>query len=161
MNIVENEEISRQIDDNDVVSGTRSNDHPQEFSHEVAEPMVDCLFDIIARSLERSAYSEYREDIIQIIKAAFEPNAKIAYGKTANMITEKYKGLDAELDDLEESFDEDGVSMTKALSDVALAISDLNERLGKIERTICSIEKQVRLSNPKLSEKKEKQWQEM
>lgn len=161
VNVVENMGTTRNMDDNDVLPGTRSNNPPKDFSDKVAEPIVDCLFNIIAMSLEESVYGEFGEDVIQIVKAAFEPKANIAYREIAKIVTETYKNLDAEFDDLEESFDEDGVALAKALSDVAVAIGDLNERLGKIERTICSIEKQARLQNPKLCKKEETQWQEM
>jgi len=62
--------------------------------------------------------------------------------------------------DPEESFEDDGVLLAKALTDVAMAIGDLNERMVKIENTVSSIEKQVMLPNQKMR-KKETQWQEM
>ena len=161
--IVDNLEIKGSIkpfEKKEISTGVGPGGNPFEFSRKAAEPLVEYLFEIIAKSLDESNYSEYTEDIIHIVRSAFKPKAEIAYGEIAKRIMDGFMGEDGGLVDLEESFEDDGVLLAKALTDVATAIADLNERVTKIENTVTSIEKQVMLPNPRMR-KKETQWQEM
>ena len=142
------------------LSDVLSNGSHIEFSDLAAESVVEHIFDMVGRSLDESEYYEFSEDILHIIRSAFEPRAKMAYGEITKIVTARFTSVDAGLVDPEESFEDDGVLLAKALTDVAMAIGDLNERMVKIENTVSSIEKQVMLPNQKMR-KKETQWQEM
>jgi hypothetical protein len=130
------------------------------YSDRDAEPMVEYFFELFARSLAESEYSEYSEDIIHIVKSAFEPKEKIACGEIAKMVTEWFKSEEARQVDLEESFEDGGVLLAKALTDVSVAIGNLRERMARIEETVSSIEKQVMIPYQKMR-RKDPQWQEM
>ncbi len=62
-----------------------------------SEQAVNRVFEIISRSLDDSPYGEYREDIVNLIKTAFEPKAKIAYGEIARLINENLSIVDARI----------------------------------------------------------------
>jgi Zn-finger nucleic acid-binding protein len=65
-----------------------------------SEQAVDRIFEIIARSLEDSPYSEYGEDIVHLLKVAFEPKAKTAYAEIARIIYENLNSAYPKFDPL-------------------------------------------------------------
>ena len=159
-NKLEVQETVKLAENRKELSNVLSKGNPIEFSDQAAESMVDYFFDLVGRSLAESEYSEFSEDILHIIRSAFEPKAKIAHGEIAKIVMDRFTCVGRGLIDLEESFEDDGALLAKALDDVAMAIGDLNERVIKIENTVSSIEKQVMLPNQKMR-RKETQWQEM
>ena len=56
-----------------------------------SEQSVGRLFEIIARSLETSQYCEFKEDIVQIVKEAFEPQEKNALTEIVSIIRENLR----------------------------------------------------------------------
>ncbi|HEY3420886.1 MAG TPA: hypothetical protein VGK23_10065 [Methanomassiliicoccales archaeon] len=91
------EEISILVD---VIEIEPKSDRYLEIIENMSELAVNRLFEIISRSLDDSPYSEYKEDIVHLIKDAFEPNAKIAYAEIAHMIYECLRRADAKFDAL-------------------------------------------------------------
>jgi hypothetical protein len=99
------------------------------------EPMIEYIMNMISGSLEESKYAEYAEDIMHIVRSSFGPRGNIVQREITKMVLDSRQSSDAGLIDLEESFDEEGVLIARAISDVTVAIGDLNERLVRIEGT--------------------------
>jgi len=126
-----------------------------------SEPMVEFILKAVTGSLEESRYAEFSEDIMYIVRTALEPKAGSVKQHLTKMVLEANQPAEIGLTNLEESFDEEGVLIARAISDVAVEIGDLNERMLRIEGTIRSIQKQATVPSPKLCEPEETNWQEM
>lgn len=57
---------------------------------------VDRIFEFIAMSIEDSPYLEYKEDILQIIKDAFEPVSRLAQADIARIFMDTCNRADGE-----------------------------------------------------------------
>jgi hypothetical protein len=94
------EERTRPADEVEILAMVKWNNYPNAVFANASEQSVYRIFDIIANSLENSQYREYKEDIIQIVKDAFEPHTKIANEEIAKILIDNFKRADAELDHL-------------------------------------------------------------
>lgn len=83
------------LDEDEVENISTMNYCKMDSFDKMAELLVNHVFDIIAISLDESPYSEYREDIVHIVKDAFKPQAKIAYEEIAKIVAENIKIIDA------------------------------------------------------------------
>ena len=77
------------------LSDVLSNGSHIEFSDLAAESVVEHIFDMVGRSLDESEYYEFSEDILHIIRSAFEPRAKMAYGEITKIVTARFTSVDA------------------------------------------------------------------
>jgi hypothetical protein len=84
------EEGTIMVDLNDDPVKVSLDGYPKEILEKVSELSVERMFELITMSLDDSPYSDYREDIVQILKVAFEPHAKIAYLEIGKIINENF-----------------------------------------------------------------------
>jgi hypothetical protein len=94
------EEGSILVDVIEMGSPADRNDHRAMFVEKMSEQTVNRIFEIIVMSLDDSPYSEYSEDIVDLIKTAFEPKAKIAYTEIAHLINDNLKRVDSRINPL-------------------------------------------------------------
>jgi hypothetical protein len=63
-----------------------------------SEQSVDRIFEIMAKSIENSPYFEYKDDILRIVKDAFEPLSRLAQADIARIFIDSCSRADAEAD---------------------------------------------------------------
>jgi hypothetical protein len=82
------EERANPAEDFQVQARVKWIDLRSEVFAKASERSVDRIFEILAKSIESSPYSEYKEDILKIVKDAFEPVSRLAQGDIARIFIE-------------------------------------------------------------------------